>query len=1277
MSYHKASALAHDDSDGGYLSDVIPSQNSNVSSQDQDLIDVAKSLDRRFSQHTIQFKERSDSGQAEIGSLHFSIKSLYEERVKALSATLASIYQNLCDDEVIQTMKKDKASVVFLPAHLNEVIERYLYHDREQFLHSALKKTAVLQSQLESSKTEIQRLKEDIQTRGATFSKQEEVFQNMIQELQENLTSKVAENDILRKIAEKKNHEISLLEQSFEQSSRELAIIEGLDKQEQQYKKDLKDQLIQVTSQRNSLSDEVQDLRTKCLLLTEENDRLHKDYQSKISEEVDNRKRIQVLMKQVETILDEDSQESHSAILTAHQKMKSFRDRMISELQREKRLSSVLQEELAGMKLLRDDINRENRRLQEENSKLREKITAEQMKCASANQELIDYKQRYAAAKESLNEMQLKYQYLEQRSADQSKVLENELKLREEKIRLDLKKQFEEEQRHLDQRNVTMKLHYSNELNKMSNQLRGSYNFNSGSTQTPDDVLEGLGTSMDGLATELSYRNLLEKLYGERDILTQNHQTELDSLRKKLFSEFEVKLQSSEKEWNARHESVVRGLKDMLTEASKNIDKLKSMVKEGRTVINMQNQRIDQLKKDNQSLLNLKVSIPHQSTHVGVQTLPLLFSANQNINPNLFYGAASSSVLPPTDSTQSITIQHTTVIDSSPEVVKLRTPDISVKLTSDDNESNGTYKGAQEQLGNRDFLNHSEERSLKSFSSKRSLDLETFKTKEMRIGSSNGSALSSKSGLFIAANTVKGESVDDSCDDLGPNEVEVQHDRDYGSVGSNGSSSKFTTAQLVNSALEESRLSKLQCLELEEQIKTLQSTIQQLKDVLHTSKLREESLQSALQTTTSDLVAANASVETLSRIMTSFHKEKLENDWKHNIDKENDGRNLETVSVMSAYSDSNLFQSASSILQSNNTVVSTRDNCPTETVPSNVGSVQRSFAEIGVNTLDNSISELSEKLASLELDRNQILDRSHHLEELMHLHQEDVKHERDRIVELKKKENHLYQLIVRIDSLYRQQLYALKQDLQHIRNITSNFASFTSTEIYTTINNYKLQFQVILDHYRRKQEQALKDQRTAVVTLHQKELNSLESRFIEQINLLNKKHTKELDKLHQELLTRTEQALNASAGRDTEIFSNIMNQSGYDNIVETGSVGNNISASSLLNRSLQMLSQATTQFRVPHGNGNSGLSDQEHLSIFSSNVHVPLAFESVLGGVLQGLIDQTCISNETTEKIVTLAKANQEPSFSAGAIARAIIGDEIDKYVMELMKNKYNLAIET
>jgi hypothetical protein len=1213
------------------------------------------------------------------------VKAAYDDRFKSLTSALSTLYDELCNDEIIQEMKKDKSSVVFLPAHLNEVIQRYLMHEREQYLHNTLSKVMDLESQLTESKQEIQQWRDENIAKTTQFRQQEDHLQQNIHRLKQNLAAKVSEVEHLKNLAEKKTHEIDLLEHSFEQSSRELAIIEGIDKQEQQFKKELKEQLVQVTNQRNALSEEVRDLRTKCTLLTEENERLQTAHKIKLQEEAANRKKIQSMMKQVESILDEEAQESNSAIMTAHQKMKAFRDRMISELQREKRLSTALHEELTTMKSLRDDLNRENRRLQEEDNQIREKLIHEQSKLAAVMQELKELQQRWFDNKVYVKEVETKCQYLEQRLSDQEKVMKQELKINEEKLRVELKHQFEDEQRHLDQRTTAMKMHYDNELSKLSNQLRGSYSFQ---PQGPGDVLARLGTSSDALSTELSYRNLLEKLYVEREESVKNHEKELTTLRAALVADFELELKAAEKGWANNHEQVVRGLKDMLSEASKNIDKLKSMVKEGRVVIDLQNQRIEQLKKDNHALMDLKLPHYNEETTLVHHAQPGPGNVvSQNDNPN----SITMDQTPMRTSNYGATMRIATPT-SVQEVIKMRVPDYKFSNASNADQTNKLYLSLQDTQA-RDRQNFDAQEA--AVANHRGTDRKGSHSRSIAtkdVTSSNASAASHTSAVTFAS-TVRGkkdseldshsattQSSGRSCNHGTSRSVQQE---DLASKSSKLSAPNATVGsqnnvagQLVTSALEEARIAKLRCMELEEEITNLRTTLHELEIEIDARKREEYSLHYCIESKTEEILGLNASVVTLSKSLSALQSEcqrlesiQISSQQQHStmVGKSGECDNSTIVSFSSLGDP--LTNNLQGMLKP---ASSTQVSATTPPCDRLEESPKQTFCDAGVNTFDSNISELIAKLQHLELDKQQLQDRFTHQLELVELHKVDVEKERNRIVEMKKKESQLYQFIVRIDTLYRQQLYGLKQDLQHIRSCTTNFASWSASEIYSTVNNYKLQFQVIFDHYHRKQEQALKDLRVSMSTSHHKELNHLESKFIEQINLLNKKHSKELEKLHLELLARTEKALNVSSSREMDNIS-LLSGIGQDSLSSSISNAQPTNASVLLNESLEMLSQSAMKLTGP------GLTLTEKDKVSSTHRTngnlsvVSQAFESVLRGVLQGMRDQECISNETSEKVASLAQAHQEPSFAASAAARALIGEEIDRFMVNLVKKKYDM----
>jgi chromosome segregation ATPase len=109
---------------------------------------------------------------------------------------------------------------------------------------------------------------------------------------------------------QEKNRDIEQYEKSFMQSSRELAIIEGIDKQEQMLKKELKQQLLSLTDQRNSLFNENSELKAQVVLFKGQLSQ-NNEFQTLKSEEFEShKKKISVLMSQVEEMLSQEVTES-------------------------------------------------------------------------------------------------------------------------------------------------------------------------------------------------------------------------------------------------------------------------------------------------------------------------------------------------------------------------------------------------------------------------------------------------------------------------------------------------------------------------------------------------------------------------------------------------------------------------------------------------------------------------------------------------------------------------------------------------------------------------------------------------------------------------------------------------------------------------------------------------------------------------------------------------------------------------------------------------------
>lgn len=283
----------------------------------------------------------------------------------------------------------------------------------------------------------------------------------------------------------------------------------------------------------------------------------------------------------------------------------------------------------------------------------------------------------------------------------------------------------------------------------------------------------------------------------------------------------------------------------------------------------------------------------------------------------------------------------------------------------------------------------------------------------------------------------------------------------------------------------------------------------------------------------------------------------------------------------------------------------------------------------------------------------------------------DLENKRARVLEEKQETLRLRALLVKVDELYRGQMCTLRQELQHIRNSTSSFAAWTATESHTTLNHYKLQFQVIFDRYRAREEERDKELRSRLAVSHKRELDRLEDRFVAQIQALHEKHSKELSKLHAQLLVRTEQAVNHSQSAETPLSSIALPPSPQN-------------ASALLSRSLEMLSQSSLKLHSQQSHITSGLSAAPQIDTQPQKNNDPFlsvsasgssssraAFASVLQGVLQGLKDQACVEEEAAQRVEALAKAHQEPSLAASAAARAMVGEAVDRFVLEVMRRKY------
>ena len=364
-----------------------------------------------------------------------------------------------------------------------------------------------------------------------------------------------------------KSHAINVLEQSFEQSSRDLAVIEAMEKQEHALKRELREQLTLISSERNQFHSELIDVSSQLKIAQEQNKVLQQQHAVKVEEEEATRKRIAQLMSQVEGMLTQEVSDSNMAIASVHEKMKEFRQRMLSDLQREKKHSASLQERLDSMKFFAD----ENKRLLEETAALKTRVSAEDVKARGLQLQLDEAAKQLASLKLKLSESEYRLSTAEEKAREATSTLRESSNELEKKIRLKTESEAEEQRLILSRKEAAMKMQYENELSSYKSQLRHSYTFGSGSLVGPSDA--------DHQHLYLLHA-ATEKWSKEKEMIVASHKKEIIDIEERVKSHYlgNIKL-----------------LQEKLQEARGNIDKLKAMVDSGRQSIAEKNTVIKQL----------------------------------------------------------------------------------------------------------------------------------------------------------------------------------------------------------------------------------------------------------------------------------------------------------------------------------------------------------------------------------------------------------------------------------------------------------------------------------------------------------------------------------------------------------------------------------------------------------------------------------------------------------------------------------------------------------
>ena len=954
-----------------------------------------------------------------------------------------------------------------------------------------------------------------------------------------------------------------------------------LDKQEQKLKQELREQLMAVTAQRNSLHNEVQLLQTKLSHLTDELKRSEEFQRSHANDESINKERISSLMSQVETMLAQEANESNLAITTIHEKMKQFRQRMTQEIQREKRFSATLNEELLRLKSLHNDTVNENRRLVEELSHVRDKLKHEQAKSGQLTIDLQEQASVISANKMKQFESENLIKNLEQKIAQFEQVKRQEMALLEEKIRLSADKENELQNLATEHKTSAYRIMYQNERDQLQNQLRHSYTFGSAPgafTNASFLAASGVHDPTD-LTTELSFKHAVESWTKEKSHLLQSHHDEVYALKQ-------------------QHEVTVRGLQQKLNEAMHNVDKMRGMLMENQNTMSQQVTNVEGLQH--------RYNTQQQVLELTQKELRLLQQQHQHLLNSSVHHAEKS------------------LNRSGVAAAGEKSGDVS-------HVSRSRASSSESANTNHSFENQSAHRHL------------------------HQSSIADRSYVSSASQN-KAPSVSGST--RLPVPQNIFNKMLQGQTASPAAPQRSASPSVPARPPSPSPSQQQQLTHVQHQLQQAQSEIQHLQNALREAETRLSAekkqmvmLKTTLQSQFEELLNNYRYLQTQFEANVTSSAAAAAN-YRTELERERSLR-VEAEAAVHAVGGGGGSASHAGFVPSHaglSTVSQFEDDSVfdlTTVTPRQAPPPSSSSASQGVEMsahgaahheqethYDHShlVSEHSQhpvnqshlhtSYVSIESATKHLEESLHHQMELTQIATNELSLERERTLNIKRRESKLFQLLIEVDNRYKLIIQELRTELRAIRNSVLDVGPFLTMETNKTLANLQIQLNLIFAHNKTLHDNETKAIRISLANAHEKEMRLLEERFVAQVSALNKSHASELDKMHAEIMSKAEKVVN----------------------------GLNLDNATL-----------------------TRIQSSGHLS--GGSAHIPLpAFESVMKGLMEALESSEVVDGTSSNQIISLATAHNEPSFAASAAAKSLLIGHIDHFVAAVQQKVVTLT---
>jgi hypothetical protein len=1232
------------DSNDGYLSDVPThgSQNTNHGESDGSYDNI--SLPKIPS--NIVHKARAPMLEKQFKDRYNILRQAFEERIAKLTLVVESTCSKLLSDAVIQELGRDKTTAVFVPSHISEVIATNLNNEKEKYIHSILSKANYLESANSKLNEVNTQLMQKIETSNANMVQAkfaesnmkamseklksiDDEFKRYAAKAERDLASRASEVETLQgrqreqastidmlgsQLADRQREcdkltynlqlklkDLSVLEQSFEQSSRELGKWDDIDRQEQLLRRELKEQLGALTAQRNSLYDENQVMKSKLQLNAEELIRLQLLVKQKDAEDAANKQKVSGLMRQVEEMLQQETNDSNKAIVAVHEKMKVFRARLTSEVHREKMHSQALQEELASMRSLKDEHVVEKQSLREQEAALRLQYAAEQAKAISYQSQVNDLGLQLSDCKNKLSEALSDLKVANQIKAEYERLKQQESHMIEQKASLKADLESEGNLRHLNRQAELYRLQYKNDFEELQAKLRHAYSFQLPNT-LDQEVSRTVGSDAE---SEISYRNTLQMWMAENLKLKQKHAAELKEAEQRIKRE----------QMPMMHE-----MKMKLSEASSNIDKLKAIIQSDKEVIKQQKAMIDHLKADydkQSTIATMLDSLIDNAQHKDNRAEAEVDNRSNKGGGHLI--RSRQLLLPPTAPQPSYGSKLHTAMR---EIESLRTKhDRKAREVELCVQKINEQSALIQNLSQGHHADLSEVTTPAGDSSKETEEADNLHERVSLLEERIEVVMRERDALQEKLAAIATDHVQ-AIGELQTQNSELMR-RNQTLLGD------YEASQQQLQALESAAATAREC----------NAVVTSTQDASVQSDVVEPLMDASIQTIDEVLMVTRVSVAT--------HDEASQT-------------SVELLSSLPQLQRAEALQT--SLEQMNDTITSMKLEMASHQQLTDQKTTKRYSEEDLLEQTHSATKHLEELLR--------------HREELLGVARRELQVDRDNLTASRRREAKLFQLIGGVEQAYRVKIHELRRDLMSIRGLVDGLLPYVQVHTGRTVEHLHMQLVVIFKAIQDKYQRQLHACKMELSAAHTREIDALESRFVEQIRTQATQHTQELESMHKSIVSKADQALrlyehqSPDADRDGS-------QSYWDDLsADLASLRDMVNGDATDGPTTISIKPVVT-FADPVA-APVALVDAEAKAITDSvkkvkavdkgktSVALPaaaqFAYESLLKGLMDALVREDVLTNSSSIQITSLAQVHREPSFAAQAAARSLMTGHIAKW---------------